>query len=122
MKKIVTKKSSSLLHENMDRKNLSLDRRKADPFKKNIDKQLGIIQKTLSELEVTLNRMSMKRLFTDDHHSLSMQCAKKCASQAQSAKSLMANLDLKYMDDEKMILISELDDRITEVEKRIAEL
>ena len=66
--------------------------------------------------------MSMKRLFTDDHHSLSMQCAKKCASQAQSAKSLMANLDLKYMDDEKMILISELDDRITEVEKRIAEL
>ena len=122
MKKIETKKSSSLLHENMDRKNLSLDRRKADPFKKNIDKQLGIIQKTLSELEVTLNRMSMKRLFTDDHHSLSMQCAKKCSSQAQSAKSLMANLDLKYMDDEKMILISELDDRITEVEKRIAEL
>ncbi len=122
MKKIETKKSGSLLHENMDRKNLSLDRRKADPFKKNIDKQLGIIQKTLSELEVTLNRMSMKRLFTDDHHSLSMQCAKKCASQAQSAKSLMANLDLKYMDDEKMILISELDDRITEVEKRIAEL
>jgi hypothetical protein len=122
MKKIETKKSGSLLHENMDRKNLSLDRRKADPFKKNIDKQLGIIQKTLSELEVTLNRMSMKRLFTDDHHSLSMQCAKKCASQAQSAKSLMANLDLKYMDDEKMILISELDERITEVEKRIAEL
>jgi hypothetical protein len=122
MKKIETKKSGSLLHENMDRKNLSLDRRKADPFKKNIDKQLGIIQKTLGELEVTLNRMSMKRLFTDDHHSLSMQCAKKCASQAQSAKSLMANLDLKYMDDEKMILISELDDRITEVEKRIAEL
>ena len=122
MKKIETKKSGSLLHENMDRKNLSLDRHKADPFKKNIDKQLGVIQKTLSELEVTLNRMSMKRLFTDDHHSLSMQCAKKCASQAQSARSLMANLDLKYTDDEKMILISELDERITEVEKRIAEL
>ena len=122
MKKIETKKNISVLNQNMDRKNLSLDTRKADPLKKNIDKQLEVIQKTLSELEVTLNRMSMKRLFTDDHHSLSMQCAKKCASQAQSARSLMSNFDLKYMDDQKMILISELDERITEVEKRIAEL
>ena len=116
------KEKTSLLHANMDRRNLSLDTKKADPHKKNMMKQLEIIHKTLTDLETTLNRMSIKRVFADNKHSLSMQCAKKCSSQAQAARSLKNNLELKYMDDQKMILIRELDDRITDLEKRMEEL
>ena len=122
MKKTDIEKGNTILHKNMDKKNLSLDTKRADSLKKNIIKQLNIIQKTFDDLEPVLNRLAMKRMFSDDCNSLSMQCAKKCSSQAQAARSLASNLDSKYIDDQKSVLIQDLDDRISSLEERLSHM
>ncbi|MBP5678522.1 MAG: hypothetical protein J6X28_01680 [Bacilli bacterium] len=122
MKKSENEKSNAILHKNMNKKDLSLDSKKADPYKNNIIKQLNTIQKCFSELEPVLNRMAMKRVFSDDCNSLSLQCAKKCSSQAQSARSLMNNIETKYIDDQKSVLIQGLDERISYLEEVISHM
>ncbi len=122
MKKINIEKVSVELHKNMNKRTLSLDTKKADASKKNIIKQLDTISKSLNQLDSILNRMAMKRSFTDDYNGFAILCAKKCTSQAQAAKSLSINLDAKYNDDQKSILIQDLDDRISFLEKKLSKL
>lgn len=122
MKKLSIEKKTIVLHKNMNKKDLYLDSKKADSCKKNILKQLDIIQKSFDELDSILNKMSMKKTFIDEYNGFSLQCAKKCVSQAQAARSLMMNLESKYNDDQKSILIRELDERISYIEKKLANI
>ena len=122
MKKLVIEKSTVTLNENMNKKSLSLDAKKAEPIKKNIIKQLEVINKSLSELDSILNRLAIKNLLNDDYKGFAIQCSKKCSSQAQAAALLATNIDSKYNDDQKNILIQDLDDRISFLEERIAKM
>ena len=122
MKKLSFDKVNVELHNNMNKKTLSLDTKKADASKKNIMKQLDIIAKSLNQLESILNRMSMKKSFSDEYNAFALSCAKKCTSQAQAARSLIMNLDTKYNEDQKSVLIKDLDDRISFLEKKISDL
>lgn len=122
MKKLSFDKVNVELHKNMNKKTLSLDTKKADASKKNIMKQLDTVAKSLNQIEATLNRMAMKKAFSDEYNGFAIQCAKKCTSQAQAARSLIMNLDAKYNDDQKSVLIQDLDDRISFLEKKISEL
>jgi len=122
MKKLSFDKVNVELHKNMNKKTLSLDTKKADASKKNIMKQLDVIAKSLNQLESILNRMSMKKSFSDEYNAFAISCAKKCTSQAQAARSLIMNLDSKYNEDQKSVLIKDLDDRISFLEKKISEL
>ena len=122
MKKLIIDKSNVTLHKNMNRKNLSLDTKKADSLKKNIVKQLDAISKSLDQIEAILNRMAMKKSFQDEYNGFAIQCARKCVSQAQASRSLIMNIDAKYSEDQKSILIQDLDDRISFLEKKIAKM
>ena len=122
MKKVDNDKENAVLHKNMNRKDLLLEARKADPIKNNIIKQLEIINKSFTELESILNRLAMKKFIGDEANVLAIQCSKKCSSQAQAARSLITNIENKYCDDQKMILIQELDDRISLIEDKLSRM
>lgn len=122
MKKLVIEKTPITLNSNMNKKNLSLDTKKAEPIKKNIHKQLEIIHRTLDELDSILNRLAIKNMLNDDYKSFAIQCSKKCSAQAQAAVSLISSIDSKYNDDQKSILIQDLDERISFLEERIAKM
>ena len=110
------------LNPNMNRKNLSLDVKKTDVPKKNIMKQLDIIAKSLNEMNAILNRLHMKKYICDGSTETVVQCAKKCLSQAQAARSLMMNLDAKYREDQKNLIIADLNDRIAFLEERLSKV
>ena len=122
MKKLIIDKVPINLNENMSKKNLSLDTKNAEPIKTNVIKQLEIINKSLNELDSILNRLVIKNLLNDEYKSFAIQCSKKCSLQAQAASALQSNIESKYNDDQKTILIQNLDERISFLEERIAKM
>ena len=122
MKKLDIEKKNVSLNQNLNKKKVQLDSKKADSHKKNILKQLEVISKSLDEMESILNKMAMKKVFSNEHNALALQCARKCASQAQAARSLIANFEAKYSDDQKTVLIRDLDERISYLEERLANM
>lgn len=120
MKKENNGNATIKLNPNMNRKNLSLDVKNADVPKKNIVKQLDIISKTFNEINSILNRLNMKRYICDGSTGDVVQCAKKCLSQAQAARSLVMNLEAKYCEDQKNLIIADLNDRIAYLEERLS--
>ncbi len=122
MKKLILDKTNVELNKKMNKKSLSLDTKKADSIKKNIVKQLDVIYKTLNQLDSILNKMAMKKSFSDEYNGFAVLCAKKCISQAQAARSLITNFETKYNDDQKSILIQDLDDRISFLEEKLAKI
>ena len=120
MKKINIEKSSVTLSNNVNKKNISLNAEKMDPLKKDILKNLEVIYKCFGELDSLLNKMALKKSFNDEYNALAQQCAKKCVSQAQSVRSLIENLENRYNDDYKTVLIQDLDSRISDIEKRLS--
>ena len=122
MKKTSNEKPTVALHANMNKKNLSLNTKKADTIKSNIVKQLEVIYKSFNEIDAILNRLNMKRYVADDSTGFVVQCAKKCVSQAQATRSLIMNLEMKYNEDQKTLIIQDLDDRISFLEERLAKM
>ena len=122
MKKSNNGKTTIALHPNMNKKNLSLNTKKADAIKHNIVKQLDIIYKSFNEIDAILNRLNMKKFVNDDSTGFVVQCAKKCVSQAQATRSLIMNLEMKYSEDHKALIIQDLDDRISFLEERLAKM
>ena len=55
--------------------------------------------------------MVMKKIITDEYKNLATQCAKKASSQAQAARSLQSNFELKYSDDLKMNVVTDFANR-----------
>ncbi len=120
MKKLDSEKKAIVLHENMSKKKVSLNFAKAEPLVKNINKQLEVLSKSLTMCESILNKMAIKKMIASDKNFI--QCARKCLSQAQAAKSVLSNLDLKFCDDQKSVLIQELDERISYLEMKMAKM
>lgn len=121
MKKTNDKKTITL-HSRMNKKDLSLDVKKADDLKDNILKQLDIISKSFNEIHSILNRLNMKKYICDGSSGIVVQCAKRCLSQAQAARSLVMNFDAKYNEDQKNLIIEDLNDRIAFLEEKLAEM
>lgn len=116
MKKVVFVKPTPTLNSNMNKKTLFLDDKKASVYKKDIVNQLNDIKNTLQKISGILNKMNLKKIFNDKSADLSTQCMKKCASQAQAALSLKENIEIKYREDLKDIVIQNLDNRISHLE------
>ena len=120
MAKVDLGKPNIVLNDKMNKKDLRLDTSRANPLKKNILKQLGNVSQSFEELESIINKMVLKKMFSDEYNNVSIQCARKCLSQSQISKNLMISFDTKYNDDVKTILIKDLDDRISYLESVIS--
>lgn len=117
MQKIDLGKPTTTINSRMNRKELYMDIKNMDKLKNNLLKQLGSLSKTLIDLDSTLGKLCQKNFFEGDYKDLAIQCSRKCSSQAQSANSLVGNLELKYSDDVKNVAIKNLDERISYLEE-----
>ena len=118
MKKVNLGKSTVVMSDNVNRKNLYVDTKHADSINKDMVKLLSDINKTYDKLNDILNKMSYKKMFTGEYNSVAVQCSKKCAIQRDNADKLREDIVFKYNDDVKFILIKNLDERISYLESK----
>ena len=119
MKRVNLGKPTATIHENMSRKKLYVDTNHCDPIKKNILKQLEILEKSFDQMSSLLNKASYKKLFREDYNSVALQCSKKSLSLSEDFKELGTEIDTKYNDDVKMALINNLNERISYLEDKL---
>lgn len=118
MKKVSLGKSTVIMSDNVNRKNLSVDIKQASSIKKDMIKQLSDIKKEYEKLSDLLNKMSYKKMFMGDYNSVALQCSKHCDSQIDFVDKLITDFEYKYNDDVKSVLISNLDERISYLESK----
>ena len=118
MKKISLGKATVVMSDNINRKNLYVDTKHTESIKKDIIKQLNDISKIYEKLSDILNKMSYKKMFSGEYNNVSVQCAKKCAVQRDVTEKLREDVEFKYNDDVKSVLIKNLDERISYLESK----
>ena len=118
MKKINLGKSTAIINKNVNRKNVYIDSKHADSLKKDVIKQLNDISKTYEKLGEILNKLSYKKMLEDSYNIVSLQCAKECNSQKELANKIAKDVEYKYNDDLKTLLINNLDERISYLENK----
>lgn len=114
--------ASSALRNEVDKKNLYVNDAKAKNIEKDMEKQLDVIRTSLFNIHTLLNQAVNKKYVVGSRAQVFRGWAKKSKSQSLSAKRLMESLNDKYFDDVKNYPIKLLDDRIAELEKRIASM
>ena len=63
----------------------------------------------------------MKKYVIEGNSGFVLQTAKKCLSQAQAARALSINLEAKYSEDQKNLVIEDLNARIAFLEERLSQ-
>ena len=119
MKRVNLGKPTATIHENMSRKKLHIDTIHVDSIKKNIEKQLDVLEKSFGQLSNLLNKASYKKLFREEYNAVSLQCSKKSLALSEDFKEIKDNLEVKYNDDVKMVLINNLNERISYLESKL---
>lgn len=119
MKRVNLGKPTATISENMSRKKLYVDSKHCDSIKKDVIKQLDVLDKSFEQLSSLLNKASYKKLFRDDYNAVALQCSKKSLSQSNNFKQIRNDLELKYNDDVKMALINNLNERISYLEDKL---
>lgn len=118
MKKVSLGKSTVIMSDNVNHKNLSVDVKQASAIKKDMLKQLTDIKKNYEKLGDLLNKMSYKKMFTGDFNSVALQCSKQCEFQKSNIERLITDFEYKFNDDVKTVLINNLDERISYLENK----
>lgn len=113
-------KSTTRVGNNLNKNDLYINEVKADPIVKNILKELDDINSSLQKINIILNR-SVKIEAVKGSKARSFKAwARKCKEQANNALKLKEKVSTKYNKDVKDYPIKLLDDRIAELEKKIA--
>lgn len=114
--------STSSLVSNFDKRNLSLNEKKAVKVVDDMEKQLNAISKSLAKINLLLNEAVSSKYITGTQATAFKGWAKKCKAQSGNAKKLGEKLDLSFHEDLKNYPIVLLDRRIAELEKKINSL
>lgn len=113
-------KSTTKMGGKVTKDELYLNEAKTDPVIKNILKELDDISNSLQRININLNR-SVKIGAVKGSKAVSFKAwARKSKEQANNALKLKEKLSTKYNKDVRDYPIKLLDDRIAELEKRIA--
>ena len=106
----------------IDKKNLYVNEKKAEPIVKDMEKQLTRIRTSLLKINLLLNESTSSKMVKGSRATVFKGWAKKAKSQATTAENLKVLLEASYKHDVDKYPIKMLDDRIAELEKRIVEL
>ncbi len=104
----------------INRHHLFINEPKANPIEKDMEAQFDTIHSSLIHIQELLNRSVNLGVASGKRAEVFRSWAKKAKSQATNAEKMKASLVDKYSADLKNYPIRMLDDRIAELEKKIA--
>lgn len=113
-------KSTTKICSKLTKDELYLNEVKADSVVKNILKELDGVSNSLQKINIALNRTVKLGVVKGNKANTIKSWAKKSKEQANNALKLKEKVSVKYEKDTKDYPIKLLDDRIAELEKKIA--
>lgn len=113
-------KSTTKVQEKITKEGLYINEVKAEPIVKNILKELDEINASLQKINITLNRSVNIGVIKGNKANTFKSWARKSKEQANNALKLKDKVTTKYNKDVKDYPIKLLDERIAELEKKIA--
>ena len=113
-------KSTSKVGEKLVKEGIFLNEVKSDPIIKNIVKELDDISTSLKKINITLNRSVNIGVIKGSKANTFKSWARKSKEQANNALKLQEKVSTKYNKDVRDYPIKLLDERIAELEKKIA--
>ena len=113
-------KSTTKIQEKITKEGIYINEVKADPIIKNILKGLDDINTSLQKINITLNRSVNIGVVKGTKANTFKSWARKSKEQANNALKLKEKISTKYNKDVKDYPIKLLDERIAELEKKIA--
>lgn len=113
-------KSTTKMGTKLVKEGIYLNEQKADPAVKNILKELDNISTSLQKINIILNRSVNIGVVKGNKANTFKSWARKSKEQSSNALKLMDKVSTKYEKDARDFPIKLLDDRIAELEKKIA--
>lgn len=113
-------KSTTRVQDKITRDEIYLNEIKADPVVNNILKELDNINNSLQKINIMLNRSVNIGIVKGNKATTIKSWAKKSKEQGNNALKLKEKTSSKYNKDVRDYPIKLLDDRIAELEKKIA--
>ena len=113
-------KSTTKMGSKITKDELYLNEAKVDPVIRNINKELDGINDSLQKINIILNKSVKLGAVKGSKANTFKSWAKKSKGQAANALKLKEKVSTKYNKDVKDYPIKLLDDRIAELEKKIA--
>ena len=108
--------------DNISKSQLFVDDKHADKLVSDIENELSIINKSFMKVQLLINQSVNMGAVSGKRGSAFKAWARKAKSQANSIDKLKASLSEKFNDDLRNYPLKLLDDRIAELERRIASL
>ena len=113
----VNKKSNSIL--NIDKNCLFINSDKMKTIDKNMENDLDKMRSSLIQINSLLNKMVKYDSVKGKRKEVFKKWAKVSKSQALSSEKLKLNLNEKYKEDLQKYILKLLDERISDIERRI---
>ena len=115
-------KSTSKVLSTVSSEGIYLNEAKSDKIVKNSLKELDNISDSLSKVNIILNKAAGLGILSNSRSNTFKDWAKKSKEQANNALKVREKLDNNYSMDVKNYPIKLLDDRIAELERKIADM
>lgn len=112
--------ATTKMNAKMSKDELNLNAKKANPLEKDMEKQFDGIKSSLTAINKLLNKAVSKKVVKGGYADAFKGWAKKANAQATAAGARKKRLAAKYTEDVKNYTIKLLDNRIAELEKKIA--
>ena len=119
---MVNKKELSFDINSIPKDELILNEAKAKKHVNDIEKQLDVLNRSFKDISVTLNKMINQKVIKENRIDNYKGLAKKCHSQSIAADKLKNSFLDSYQKDLQYYPIKLLDERISELEKKIQSL
>ena len=114
--------ATTLINENMSDVELYVDSASARVLQEDIERQLELIQGSLNSINTLMNQAVAGGAVEGSYADAFKGWAKKCSSQAITAKEKEDSFKIKYSTDVKQYTMDLLDSRIAELENQIASI
>ncbi len=115
-------KSKTSVNVQITKDNLYIDEKRCKKLEKSIEKNLDVLEKSMMNIEVILNKAVKTGAVTSSRAKVFKSWGRKCKSQANSASKLKEKISTSFAEDAKNYPIKLLDERIMELEKKLASL
>ena len=119
---IMAKKKCSIEIKNIKEGNLFVNEDKLKSVVFDMEKQLGVLEKSLLDISVSVNKLVNQKVIKGSQVDSYKSLSNKTKAQSIAAQKLRNSLTLDYEKDMQVYSVQRLDERIAELEEKIATL